>query len=136
MDVEKVIKGVHDARRYLEDREWVDKSAGVHIDALNDVLALLKEQETAYQGAVELLRQKTILFDDAIKRLKEQEIQPKTVPEELKLKMWNALYAVEDKFEEKYIGTKEQDSWFLIYRPWLQEGFDLAIKAIADWEGQ
>ena len=42
---EKVIKGVHDARRYLEDREWVDKSVGVHIDALNDVLALLKEQE-------------------------------------------------------------------------------------------
>ena len=42
---EKVIKGVHDARRYLEDREWVDKSVGVHIDALNDALALLKEQE-------------------------------------------------------------------------------------------
>ena len=45
MDREKVIKGVHDARRYLEDREWVDKSVGVHIDALNDALALLKEQE-------------------------------------------------------------------------------------------
>ena len=45
MDREKVIKGVHDARRYLEDREWVDKNVGVHIDALNDALALLKEQE-------------------------------------------------------------------------------------------
>ena len=45
IDREKVIKGVHDARRYLEDREWVDKSVGVHIDALNDALALLKEQE-------------------------------------------------------------------------------------------
>ena len=44
-DRETVIKGVHDARRYFEDREWVDKSVGVHIDALNDVLALLKEQE-------------------------------------------------------------------------------------------
>ena len=44
-DREKVIKGVHDARRYLEDREWVDKSVGVHIDALNDALDLLKEQE-------------------------------------------------------------------------------------------
>ena len=43
-DKEKVIKGVHDARKYLEDREWVDKSVGVHIDALNDALALLKEQ--------------------------------------------------------------------------------------------
>lgn len=45
IDREKVIKGVHDARRYLEDREWVDKSVGVHIDALNDALALLKEQK-------------------------------------------------------------------------------------------
>lgn len=44
-DREKVIKGVHDARRYLEDREWVDKSVGVHIDALNDALELLKEQQ-------------------------------------------------------------------------------------------
>jgi hypothetical protein len=44
-DREKVIKGVHDARRYLEDREWVDKSVGVHIDALNDAIALLKEQD-------------------------------------------------------------------------------------------
>ena len=43
MDRETVIKGVHDARRYLEDREWVDKSVGVHIDALNDAVALLKE---------------------------------------------------------------------------------------------
>ena len=44
-DREKVIKGVPDARRYLEDREWVDKSVGVHIDALNDALELLKEQK-------------------------------------------------------------------------------------------
>ena len=43
-DIKKVIKGVHDARKYLEDREWVDKSVGVHIDALNDALTLLKEQ--------------------------------------------------------------------------------------------
>lgn len=45
LDKGKVIKGVHDARKYLEDREWVDKSVGVHIDALNDALSLLKEQE-------------------------------------------------------------------------------------------
>lgn len=44
LDREKVIKGVYDARRYLEDREWVDRSVGVHIDALNDALATLKEQ--------------------------------------------------------------------------------------------
>jgi len=46
------------------DDEW---------DIMRDALALMEEQEAAYQGAVELLRQKTILFDDAIKRLKEQE---------------------------------------------------------------
>lgn len=45
IDRANVIKGVHDARRYFEDREWVDKSVGVHIDALNDALAMLKEQE-------------------------------------------------------------------------------------------
>lgn len=76
------------------------------------------------------------LQDDFHTLLKEQEAaKPKAIPEELKLKMWNALYAEEDKLEEKYIGTKEQNSWFLIYRPWLQEGFNLAIKIIADWEG-
>ena len=52
-DREKVIKGVHDARRYLEDREWVEKSVGVHIDALNDALALLK-QEAVEPKQVEL----------------------------------------------------------------------------------
>ena len=50
VDREKVIKGVHDARRYLEDREWVDKSVGVHIDALNDALALLKAQDAEIEN--------------------------------------------------------------------------------------
>ena len=62
--------------------------------------------------------------------------QPKTVPEELKYKMWNALYAEEDRFEKKYIGTDGHDAWFNTYRPWLQRGFEIAIKAIADWEGR
>ena len=76
-------------------------------------------------------------FCNALKTLKEQDVvKPKIIPEELKQKMWNALYAEEDKLEKKYVGTKEHNSWFLIYRPWLQEGFNLAIKAIADWEGQ
>ena len=39
-----------------------------------DALELLKEQEAAYQGAKELLRQKTVLFEDAIRRLKEYEM--------------------------------------------------------------
>lgn len=66
--------------------------------------------------------------------LKEQAVKPRTIPEELKQKMWNALYIEEDKLEEKYIGTDELDDWLLIYRPWLQNGFDLVIKVIADWE--
>ena len=45
MDREKVIKELHDARRYLEDKEWSDRGASQHIDAINDALALLKEQE-------------------------------------------------------------------------------------------
>lgn len=41
----KVIKGLHAARRYLEDREYVDIGASPHIDAINDTLSLMKEQE-------------------------------------------------------------------------------------------
>ncbi len=44
-DREKVIKELHDARRYLEDKEWSDRGASPHIDAINDALALLQEQE-------------------------------------------------------------------------------------------
>ena len=43
-DREKVIKALHDARRYLEDKEWSDRGASPHIDSINDALALLKEQ--------------------------------------------------------------------------------------------
>jgi hypothetical protein len=73
MDREKVIKGVQDARRYLEDREWVDKSVGVHIDALNDALALLKEHDTQVQYRDDHIAE----YEKEIKRLnkllKEQE---------------------------------------------------------------
>lgn len=76
-----------------------------------------------------------VLMCDALELLKEQEaVQPKTIPEELKQKMWNALWTEEDMLEEKYVGTEEHDGWFFIYRLWLQRGFNLAIKAIADWE--
>ena len=46
MDREKVIKELRDARRYLEDKEWSDRCASPHIDAINDALELLKEQES------------------------------------------------------------------------------------------
>lgn len=47
-------------------------------------------------------------------------------------KLWNALYAEEDKFEKRYISTPEHDNWFLVYRPWLQNGFGIAIKVLSE----
>lgn len=44
-DREKVIKELHEARRYLEDKEWSDRGASPHIDAINNALDLLKEEE-------------------------------------------------------------------------------------------
>ena len=68
---------------------------------------------------------------EIISLLKEQEL-----PTELKQKMWNALYAEEDEYEKKFVGKEEHLNWFIVYRPWLQKGFDIAINAIADWEGR
>ena len=59
---------------------------------------------------------------------------PLKAQENLKQKMWNALYAEEDKLEKKFAGT-EDDAWFFIYRPWLQRGFDIAIKVIVEQDG-
>ena len=64
--------------------------------------------------------------------MKEQE----AVSNELKLKMWNALYAKEDEYEKKLVGTDKHHEWFSIYRPWLQMGFNIAIDVIAEWEGR
>jgi hypothetical protein len=72
-DREKVIKGIHDARRYLEDREWVDKSVGVHIDALNDALALLKEYDTQVQYRDDHIAEYEKEIKSLNKLLKEQE---------------------------------------------------------------
>ena len=67
------------------------------------------------------------LWRDVVELLKEQE--------HLKLKMWNALYAEEDKLEKKFIGTEKHDDWFNVYRPWLQSGFEIAITVIAKQDG-
>ena len=73
----------------------------------------------------------------AIALLKKQEaVKSKTIPEELKLKMWNALYDIEDEYEKKFVGKEEHLNWFTVYRPWLQKGFNIAINAIADGEGR
>ena len=70
-------------------------------------------------------------FDAGLSMLKEQEL-----PTELKQKMWNALYAEEDEYEKKFVGKEEHLNWFTVYRSWLQKGFDIAIDAIAEWEGR
>ena len=44
-DREKVIKGLHDLRRYLEDKEWSDKTAGLYLETVTDTITMLKEQE-------------------------------------------------------------------------------------------
>jgi hypothetical protein len=74
----------------------------------------------------------TTLNADALALIKEQG----AVPNELKLKMWNALYAKEDEYEKKLVGTDKHHEWFSTYRPWLQMGFNIAIDAIAEWEGR
>ena len=68
------------------------------------------------------------LKTDALTLLKEQE--------SIKQKMWNALYAEEDKLEKQYAGTNMNDDWFLVYRPWLQRGFEIALEVIVKQEGQ
>ena len=67
------------------------------------------------------------LCEDAIELLEEQ----KTV----KQKMWNALYAEEDRLEKKYVGTDNHDDWFFVFRPWLQRGFEIALKVFTNQEG-
>lgn len=47
-------------------------------------------------------------------------------------KLWNELYAEEDKWEELFRGTQEHDNWFTNYRPWLQTGFEIAIKVLTE----
>ena len=45
MDMKKVIKELHDARRYLEDKEWSDRGVSPYIDAIINAITLLKEHE-------------------------------------------------------------------------------------------
>ena len=109
-DIEKVIKGLENCLHYKGHcRDCPYNSPNCQNDVLKDAIAILKGQE-----AVEL----------------------KNIPEELKQKMWNALYAEEDEYEKKFVGKEEHLNWFTVYRPWLQKGFGIAINAIADWEGQ
>lgn len=44
-DREKVIKGLHNLRRYIEDKEWSDKTAGAYFETVTEAISVLKEQE-------------------------------------------------------------------------------------------
>ena len=76
-DIEKAIKGLEEISDYFDiyrnEKNDYYSPAQDYYNAAENAIALLKQQEAAYQGAEELLRQKTILFDDAITRLKKQE---------------------------------------------------------------
>lgn len=125
VDREKVIKGLGIVSRMLNEMGRRNE-----MDIVDDALALLKED--CHNCKLECLLQKyDELKEKYDKLLKEQEL-----PTELKQKMWNALYAEEDEYEKKYIGTDDHDAWFNIYRPWLQRGFDIAINVVAYWEGR
>lgn len=47
-------------------------------------------------------------------------------------KLWNELYAEEDRCEKFFCGTREHDNWFVNYRPWMQNGFEIAIKVLTE----
>lgn len=106
MDREKVIKGLE------------------HCSSLENNCADCPYNYDGDMGENRCLRLK--LIPDALELLKGQEA--------VKQKMWNALYADEDKWEKKFVGTSEHDDWFCVYRPWLQRGFGLALKAIVAHE--
>ena len=105
----------------MSDREKV-------IKGLEDTAGYFRYlQSVGFFGDQPVFKEHECHCNDALTLLKEQDAT--------KLKMWNALYEEEDKFEKKYAGTKENDNWFLIYRPWLQRGFEIAVETIAKQEG-
>lgn len=97
--------------------------------AFEQMMSGLKQAKDEYGRTVfPDCRSKYYAVRDAIELLKKQE--------DLKQKMWNALYAEEDKLEKKFVGTEElHDRWIYVYRPWLQRGFEIAIKVIAEQDG-
>ena len=53
------------------------------------------------------------------------------VDDNLLQKLWNAFYKEEDEWEQLFRDTSNHDKWFMTYRPWLQSGFEIAIKALS-----
>lgn len=53
------------------------------------------------------------------------------VDEQLMNALWNDFYKEEDKWDKLYASTKNNDNWYLVWRPWMQVGFESAIGTIA-----
>ena len=87
---------------------------------------LFHRYKIAYKGDAEDYYEDFLIADAALELLKKQEA--------LKQKMWNALYAEEDKLEKKFVGTDKHNDWFTVYRPFLQRGFEIAIEVIVAHE--
>lgn len=68
--------------------------------------------------------------NNALELLKEQ----KTIPEELDLKMWHALFAEEDRCKQHFANTENNNLLFGHWLPWLRKGFGIAMTAIKEWE--
>ena len=45
-ELDDIIKKLRETRRYLEDKEWRDKEASVHVDTIIETISILKEQES------------------------------------------------------------------------------------------
>lgn len=43
-ELDKVVKGLYETRKYLEDKEWSDNKASPHIDSVIDAISMLKHQ--------------------------------------------------------------------------------------------
>ena len=53
-DVNSIIKNLREARKYLEDKEWIDKEAGLYIDGLNDAIIFFKTYKNQTQESQEI----------------------------------------------------------------------------------
>ena len=101
----------------LTERHWFEDEEPELTE--NQIEDMLWERDKAYQAGY-----KKGLSDGSITASQAQE-------NNILNKMWNALYAEEDRLEKKFIGTDKHDDWFTVYRPWLQNGFEIGLKVIA-----
>ena len=61
---------------------------------------------------------------EIVKLLRKQEM--------LTQKMWNALYKAEDEQESKYVGTENNDNWYMVWQKYMQHGFGIALGVVVE----